>query len=143
MARQTLVLDASVAVKWFCAGGEACVPQARAMLAAYARGDLGIIVPDLFFHEISNALAHKKAITREMLDEAVSVLFDLGLSVAAVNREMLSMAVNVARKAGMTEYDACYAAVAIQNRCPLVTANPRHQAKAMGCKVIPLEEWKD
>jgi predicted nucleic acid-binding protein len=142
MARQTLVLDASVGVKWFSDIGEAHVPQARAIMRAHAEDDITLVVPDLFFHEVSNALVHKKTISIDLLEESMTTLFDLNLSVVTANEERIRIAVRLARKAGITEYDACYAAAAIELKCPLVTANPRHQGRAMGCQVIYIEQWQ-
>ena len=142
MARQTLVLDASVGVKWFSDIGEAHVPQARAIMRAHADEDITLVVPDLFFHEVSNALVHKKTISIDLLEASIAAMYDLNLSVFAASGKHLCEAVRLARKAGITEYDACYAIAAIENTCPLVTANPRHQGRALGCHVIPIEQWK-
>ena len=141
MARPTLVLDASVGVKWFSAIGEPCVPQARAIMKAHARGEISLVVPDLFFHEISNTLVGKKTLSMHLIEESVTTLFDLGLSVFTANEQRFQAATRLARKAGITEYDAYYMVAAIENRCPLVTANPRHQKQDMGCQVIPIEKW--
>jgi predicted nucleic acid-binding protein len=51
------------------------------------------------------------------------------------------IAAELARKLKITIYDACYAALSRINNIPLVTANPRHQIHALGCEVIPLEQW--
>jgi predicted nucleic acid-binding protein len=142
MARPTLVLDASVGVKWFVATGEADVTQARALLKACDNDEISLIVPDLFFHEISNALVNKKTFSMKLIEESVTALFDMNLIVLTMNEKRLRTAIQIARKAGITEYDACYAAVAIENRCPLVTANPRHQRQELGCQVIPIDQWK-
>jgi predicted nucleic acid-binding protein len=142
MARQTLVLDASVGVKWFSAIGESCVPQARAILKAFINSEINLVVPDLFFHEILNALVFKKTLPITLIEESVTTLFDLGLFISMINEQRLHSATQIARKAGITEYDACYIVAAIENRCPLVTANPRHQKQDMGCQVITLDEWK-
>jgi predicted nucleic acid-binding protein len=142
MARQTLVIDASVGVKWFSDIDESSVPQARAIMKAHASGEINLVVPDLFFHEISNALVFKKTIPLDLIDDSLATLFELDLSVLQVSVERLYTAVRIARKAGITEYDACYVVAGIENRCPLVTANPRHQKPDLGCRVIPIEEWK-
>jgi len=142
MAPKTLVLDASVGVKWFSALGEDNVPQARAILKAHAGGDIKLVVPDLFFHEISNTLVQKKTLSVDLIEESLTTLFDLDLSIAAVSEQRLRAAVRFARKAGITEYDACYIVVAVENNCPLLTANPRHQKQGMGCRVIAVEDWK-
>jgi predicted nucleic acid-binding protein len=141
MARQTLVLDASVGVKWFSDIGEAHVPQARALLTAHASGAISLMVPELFFHEISNALVYKSTISTDVIEEAIATLFDLRLTIFPVSKEHFITAVRLARKVGITEYDACYAIAAIETCCPLVTANPRHHRQALGCQIIPIEEW--
>lgn len=80
MATRTLVLDASVGVKWFSGLGEANVPEARTLLMEHMLGDLRGIVPDLFFHEISNALVHKSSVSMGQIAEAITSLFELDLS---------------------------------------------------------------
>jgi predicted nucleic acid-binding protein len=142
MAQPALVLDASVGVKWFSEIGESSVPQARAIMKAHAAGEIRLIVPDLFFHEISNTLVHKKSLSLALVEESLTTLFALELSVLTVNEQLLGLAVQLARKVNITEYDASYIAAAIENQCPLVTANPRHQKEGLGCQVIPIEKWK-
>jgi predicted nucleic acid-binding protein len=142
MAHRTLVLDASVGVKWFSAIGEDDVPQARSLMKAHACGDIKLLIPDLFFHEISNTLVQKKTLSINLIEESLTTLFDLDLSIITISEQLLQAAVRLARKANITEYDACYVAIAIENHCPLVTANPKHQKQNAGCRVIPLEEWK-
>ena len=141
MARKTLVLDASVGVKWFSAIGEADVPQARAIMKAHASGEISLVVPDLFFHEISNTLVCKKTLSMTLIEESITTLFDLGLSIFTASEQRLRTSTQLARKAGITEYEAYYIVAAIENRCPLITANPRHQRQGLGCQVIPIEQW--
>lgn len=62
MARQSLVLDASVGVKWFSARGESALAKALDIRDAHIDGHAVIMVPDLFFYEVANAIVHKKAI---------------------------------------------------------------------------------
>lgn len=142
MAEAALVVDASVAVKWFSAAGERELGIALGIRDAHARGEHTIIVPDIFYHEVVNALVHKRNMGTELVHSSIDFLFGLGMVTEPASRGLLSTAVNLARKGNMTEYDACYAAVAIKHSCPLVTANPMHQGRAMGCRVIPLGEWR-
>lgn len=141
MARPPLVIDASVGVKWFISRSEPNVPQSRSILKAQADGEIDIVVPDLFFHEISNTLVHKRDISLPLLNESLDLLFDLGLSVFHPDQEFFRTSAQLARKNNITEYDACYAVIAIHIDCPLVTANPRHQKTELGCRVIPIEDW--
>lgn len=142
MARQALVLDASVGVKWLSAKGESHLAKALAIRDGHVTGDIKVIVPDLFFYEVANALAHKKHIPVGAAGAALANLFALKLETVTVNAELMEHSVKLARRFAITVYDACYPAVAHKYRCPLVTANPRHQAQVLNCEVIPLENWR-
>lgn len=141
MAPVTLVLDASVVVKWFSTADEAHLKIALAIRDAHIDGRYSLIVPDILYHEVANALVHKAKLGTDYLIRSVNSLFDLDMVVFPVTAERLRSSVQLARVTGMTEYDAVYAIAAIDNRCPLVTANPKHQTKIPGCQVIPLEQW--
>jgi len=142
VARQSLVLDASVGVKWFSARDEASLTEALAIRDAHIDGQAPIVVPDLFFYEVANAIAQKKSIPAHALQSAVANMFALGLTTVPIDSELLAAAVNLSRQLNITVYDSIYLAVAVKRDCPLVTANPRHQKEGVGCKVIPVEEWR-
>ena len=55
----------------------------------------------------------------------------------------MGVTVTISRGSNITIYDSCYIAVARNYRCPLVTANPRHQMQQPGCEVIPVEDWRE
>ena len=143
MARFSLVIDASVAVKWFSTLGESGVPQAVQLLDSIEQNDSEVMVPDLFFYEVANALTHKKILSLRELQTAVSDMFSLGMKVIPVDYILLSQSMDIARRYSITVYDAFYAAIAAVNHCPLVTANPRHQKSEFGCRVIAVEQWKN
>ena len=136
------MLDASVGVKWFSQRGEDSLPQALAIREGHLAGDVQVMVPDLFYYEVANALVHKKDTPVEAIQSVVRDLFDLGLEAFPADTGLLAGSATLARQFAMTVYDACYIALAREQRCPLVTANPRHQRPDLGCRVIPIEEWR-
>jgi len=142
VARPSLVLDASVGVKWFSAKDEASLAQALAIRDAHIDGDALIVVPDLFFYEVANAIAQKKSIPSEAVQSAVANMFALGLTTVSIDSELLDASVTLSRQLNITVYDSIYIAAAVKHDYPLVTANPRHQKEGLGCKVIPVEEWR-
>jgi predicted nucleic acid-binding protein len=142
MARFSLVLDASVAVKWFSEIGENGVSQALEILESILKDAIEVRIPDLLFYEVANALSHKKHLSEEEVQTATSNLFMLHLSVIPVDLLLLKKSIAIARQSNITVYDACYIAVAAHYNCPLVTANPRHQRQEIGCRVIPIDQWK-
>lgn len=142
MARQTLVLDASVGVKWFSDKGETALRQALSIRDAHIAQEAMVVVPDFFHYEVSNAIIHKKSIPTSAAQSAVVALFALGLRTISIDTNILASSVKIARQFNITVYDACYMAVALRFNCPLVTANPRHQEQAFDCQVIPIEQWQ-
>jgi predicted nucleic acid-binding protein len=142
MARLSLVLDASIVVKWYSALGEKGVPQAVDILERISGEEIEALVPDLLFYEVSNALVHKDGISPEKLQIAVSDLFTVGLKTITVDQTILQKSAALARQHKITVYDACYAVIAANNQCALITANPRHQKRNLGCKLITIEDWK-
>lgn len=142
MARSTLVLDASVGVKWFSARDEGSLAQALAIRASHVAGDILITVPDLFYYEVTNAIVHKHFIPMEAIQSAVASVFALGMNAVPVDGHLLGNSVVLSREFDITVYDACYIALARDYGSPLVTANPRHQKKGIGCEVIPVERWQ-
>src|SRR3989338_9128066 len=140
MARPALVLDASVGVKWFSPRDEQALKQALAIRDGHVSEDILVIVPDLFYYEVTNALVQKKFFSTGAVRSAGSSLFKLGLSTVNLNNTLLDDAIRISRQSAVTVYDAIYAAVAIERDVPLVTANPRHQHPELGCRFIPIEE---
>ncbi len=142
MARPALVIDASVGVKWFSGKDEAALQQALAIRDKHLAAQLLILVPALFYYEVTNALVNKSFIPDSTVFIATESLFALDLLAVAMNAELLKSATALSRQLNITVYDSCYMAVAVSNKCPLVTANPRHQRQVPGCQVIPLDEWR-
>ncbi|MCR4394909.1 MAG: type II toxin-antitoxin system VapC family toxin [Dehalococcoidales bacterium] len=141
MARPSLVLDASVGVKWFSPKDEGALGQALTIRDAHIARKITIMVPDLFYYEVTNALVNKRFFTDDMVRSAASALFQLDLRTIFIDPGILSEATVISRRFNITIYDSCYIAIACKHGCPLVTANPRHQRQDLDCRVIPVEKW--
>lgn len=141
VARQSLVLDASVGVKWFSSGDETSLAQALAIRDAHIGGYVVIVVPDLFFYEVANAITQKKNIPSEAVLLAVTSMFALSITSIPIEADLLDIAVRLSRQIDITIYDSIYIAVAMKHNYPLITANPRHQKEGLNCEVIPIEKW--
>jgi predicted nucleic acid-binding protein len=116
-----IVIDASVAVKWYLP--EEDTPQARALLVgAYVR-----VVPDLVFTEVSSAFLRQvraETLTLEEAGNSLQELGDLELDVYPT-RPLLPDALALATRYGRSLYDAVYLALALREGAPLVTADRR------------------
>ena len=116
-----IVVDASVAVKWFLP--EELATEARRLLVA----DYELLAPDLLWAELGNVLWKKHR--RGEFDQrtAARLLGDfarLPIEFHAGAR-WTGAALDLAIRYGVTVYDGLYLALAAGNGCRVVTADPR------------------
>lgn len=113
----TVVLDASVVLKWFHSAGEKHVEAARELRGRFEAGELHVLAPPLLCLEVLNVAARRWRWSRAQLEQLAGALPGLGF-------ELLEPGLaGVARWAseGLTAYDAAYLAVAEQTGAQLVT----------------------
>ncbi len=117
-----VVCDASVALKWVVAEGEAELAEARALVAGHRDGRLDALILDLTLYEVANALLRGRGHSPE---ETVAVLNALAeiCPVIAPTPGVRRLAANLASRHGLTFYDASYAAVAQDRGALLATAD--------------------
>ena len=124
-----LVVDASVAVKWFLAhsGQEDHTEQALEILARAAQGDIQLVQPPHFMAEVFAVLARLKPA------DALEDLADL-LQIAqrrAEGPEIYAAAIELSVRHGNHLFDTLYHAVALHTRdAALVTADRKYFTKA-------------
>jgi predicted nucleic acid-binding protein len=123
-----LVLDASVAAKWFLPrAGEPLTEEARALLRRYASGDIEFLVPDLFWAEFANILwkcVRTGRLSQKLAAEAIRVMLQYGLPTVGASA-LVDEALAIALATGRTVYDAIYVALAVQADASFVTADER------------------
>lgn len=128
MARgaRRLCVDASVGVKWLLRDEEQH-PQALDLLSRYASGEVHLVVPDLFLHELSNALltaVRRERVTAEAALEALQEIQNLRLETVSA-APLLESCLSLALQHGLSIYDAAYLAVAESRGIPLATTDRR------------------
>jgi predicted nucleic acid-binding protein len=123
-----LVLDASVAAKWFLPrSGEPLADEALALLKRYADGEIELVVPELFWAEFANLLwkcVRTGRLSEKSATEALASTLQYGLPTAG-GRELEDSALAIALATGCTVYDAMYVALAVQKDAHVVTADER------------------
>ena len=123
-----LVIDASVAAKWFLpASGEPLAAEARQLLTRYAAGQIRFAVPDLFWAECANILwkaVRQGRCRRSAADDAIQALRKQNLPTTS-SAELLEDAFSLAATFDRTVYDCLYVALALRLKAPLVTADSR------------------
>lgn len=122
------VVDASVAAKWCLpAKGEPLTAEAERLFGRSAKGEVRLLVPDLFWAELANLLW--KAVRLGRLPRAAAVtaltaLADRKLPTVATV-PLLQLAFGIATAFDRTVYDSLYVALAVHSKAQLVTADER------------------
>lgn len=119
-----VVLDASVAVKWFVTDGEEGVHDARELLALHSSGEVRLVAPALVAHELLGVLARRSRDAADLRD-AMEAFFDAGVTLAAPDRDMALAAADLISQHRIHALDSAYAALALSLSCELATADRR------------------
>ncbi|WP_133510473.1 type II toxin-antitoxin system VapC family toxin [Candidatus Thiosymbion oneisti] len=132
----SLVVDASVALKWFVpeTGHEAAI--------ALLRNDGDLLAPDWLLIEVANALWkqwRRNAIDPQQIDDMLGML--TRILVLSDARPLVGRASSIARSLDHPVYDCLYLALAETNRVPLATDNRTllKKAAAANFPVQPLQ----
>jgi len=123
-----LVLDASVAAKWFLPrADEGLVDEAFDLLRQYADGEIDFTAPDLFWPEFGNVLW--KAVRQgrwsgTAATKALQQMREQQLTTVPA-ADLIEDALAIALASDRTVYDSLYVALAVQSGADLVTADER------------------
>lgn len=131
-----MVVDASVAVKWFSRehGGV----RARSFLRRHIAGTVHLIAPDLLIYEVGNALVRGKQLSARSVRDALAILQQSGVEMVPLTEAMIARAAEWCEAKRLTFYDAAYLAVAAEFSIPLLSANPKDQGVVEGIEVKKL-----
>jgi len=137
-APKTLVVDASVAAKWF-------VPERDSGKAVKLRnrhidGEITLMAPDLIVYEVANALSHHPDISDEALRENIEALFMVDLDLVPPSTELMALTADGARRHAISVHDSSYLALAEFIATNLVTADRRLYDKVGGGRVLLLDD---
>lgn len=126
---KSVVVDASVAMKWFFTeqDGEPYAAQAHLFLSAIAKGEVKAVVPVLFFPECANVLwkiCRLRGYPEDAALEAMRCLLLLGVEVQN-DTEFVESALSMAVQYDYPVYDCLYLAVANINEIDLITADEK------------------
>jgi hypothetical protein len=123
-----LVLDASVAVKWFLPPeDETLTSEALGLLYLHDAGRIQFLVPDLFWAEFANvawmAIRRKRWSSSDAVRAVTKMLAYRFATIAG--RRLVQAAFHIASTHGVAVYDALYVALAQETPCDLITADER------------------
>ncbi|MBK5938351.1 hypothetical protein CCR96_03545 [Halochromatium roseum] len=136
----TLVIDASVIIKWLFQDPEreANTEQATALMAAVAQGDLAVVQPPHWLIEVAAVMARELP---ERAHQDLALLETMALPLRG-DAPVLARACTLAIDLGHHLFDTLYHAVAMESEACLITADDRYHRKA---KTLPdichLRDW--
>ena len=116
--------DASVILKWFSRSGESDLERALQLRDDFKNRKIELYAPELLIYEIANVLRYKEMIKEELIYRAISSIYDMDI-LLPVNLPIMTSAVALARKYGITVYDSSYVSFAQIVGCPLITADKK------------------
>jgi predicted nucleic acid-binding protein len=128
-----VVADASVVLKWFHAPGEESVEPARAILEAFARRQIDLVILDLTIYEIGNVLIRSAGASPEATATVLEALNEICQPVALRASERV-VAARLATDHRLTFHDAAYAAVAKERGGRLVSMDRKLLAAELGVR---------
>jgi predicted nucleic acid-binding protein len=121
-------------VKWF--SQEKGSEEADRLLEALEKKKIEIFLPGLVKYELGNALLKGKELTFSQAKTALRIFYELPLIFMEENLELAKLTYKLAEKFNLTYYDACFLALAKSQKLTLITANPKHQQKIQGVKIL-------
>lgn len=139
MEKKTLVLDASVVVKWY--SSEEGADRAMAIRDLFRHHKVDIAVPQLLFYEFANALRFNKALSPSEKAEIIENLYALELTSVPPTDSQMRAASDIAHKLNATVYDSAYLALARELNATYVTADDEFVKRATSRDVVALRNW--
>jgi predicted nucleic acid-binding protein len=138
-----LVIDASVAIKWFVT--EPFSNQARQVLTAYEEGHVVLHAPDILISEFANTIWKKQlfqGLTAPDAKEILAAFRKLEFTLTS-GLSLVEDAYQLAITNRRSFYDSLYLALSIRQNCNLVTADERlvNAVSASHSQVVWIPNW--
>jgi len=141
MARaEKVVVDASVAVKWY--NLEEHTNKALQLRRDYAAHEVDLTAPYLVNYEVANSLRYNPDFGVEDLKAAVADLLDMHLNLMLLDEQQTKTASELALKYGVTFYDAVYLALAEAEETTFYTADDKLITKVGGPMVKHIRDYR-
>lgn len=141
MKKKQIVVDSSVAVKWFNTKDEDYLDQADKILNYLKEEKIEIFMPEISKYEITNALLYKK-LSLSLINTSLSTLYNMSIKFVPLDSVLATETVEIAYNNKITFYDACFLSLAKKIKGQLVTDNIKHQRKNIeNIKVVELKDY--
>ena len=138
MEREVLVIDASIAVKWF--NKEEYSDIADKLKNMHVRGEVVLVAPVLLLFEVANALRYNPDFESEDVEDAIRDLLDLQIKFFIPEEGWMNDAVKIAYTYSTTIYDASYGALSLYLGTTVYTADENFLRKVSNLNVKHITE---
>jgi len=129
-ATSTVVVDASVVVKWFVE--EENSDKAIKVRDKYIEGKIRLIAPEIINFEVLNALYYKRLFSESEIKEISEALDSYSFNLYPLKGKYAEKTIEVAFKNDITIYDASYISLAIMEDTYMYTADEMPTEKLKG-----------
>jgi predicted nucleic acid-binding protein len=124
-------------VKWFST--EPKSDEALKLLDSYVQGSVELIVSEMLFCEVGNALRYKPDYDTQKWKTALTQLFNLHMNVTHLNEDLITRTGEIAYEEKVTFYDALPVAIAEHAKTVCITADEETQYKKLQIKNYPIQ----
>jgi predicted nucleic acid-binding protein len=118
-----LVVDASVAAKWF--NVEELSDKAANVKDAHVKGDIDLAAPIHLLYEVGNSIWRNKQLSDNDACDAISSIIRLDIQLFEPTVQRAQRAMEIARQVETSFYDAVYLQVAEEMKVPILTADQK------------------
>ena len=118
-----IVIDASVAAKWF--NIEEYSEEAAKLKDLHVAGIIKLVAPIHLIYEVGNSIWKNKQINDIDASNAVSYLLELEILLTPPDRKSIKRIMEIARNRNISFYDACYIELAERYKIPLISADKK------------------
>jgi predicted nucleic acid-binding protein len=136
----TLVVDASVVIKWLFQDPERedWTLQATALMGAAARAEVALLQPPHWLAEVAAVLARE---TPERAQRDIQLLYELSFPERG-DSAVFARACALSIELDHHLFDTLYHALALEGQAILITADNRYYRKASGKpRILHLSDW--
>jgi len=121
----TIVIDASVCIKWFSSLKEENVDQAVKLRSDFFYKRISIIAPDLLMYEVTNALSYNPKFTSGHVIDAFNSLNSMQIKIIKPLPQVMEIAINIRYKKNISIYDSVYMALSRFINAQFITADKK------------------
>ncbi|KPV65533.1 MAG: Ribonuclease VapC3 [Candidatus Bathyarchaeota archaeon BA1] len=139
---QVLVLDASVAVKWYVIEDQR--DKALKLRQDYMDGKIDLVTPSLILYEVGNAIRYHPGAMGSDVEEAIKGLREMEIAIQDLTDAVIKVAANIAFIEDVTFHDATYLAIAESLNTKLITADEKlyEQIKERRGRILLLKNYQ-